>query len=181
MPKADDPQSQVVVIQAICTHWEKSARGGLNAVLRNRVPEAVKVAEAKIPLSPLIHVAQYVYNSGLNKYTKPVRTIIAPPTTTPRQAKGIFFDFAGDMLSVAYQYDRGQGAPERFAGKVKAFDLSQGEWGRIRYNGRYSDVDNGHWWYEKWVWNIGLFSSVSPTAFLKTEPVKVASYMGLLK
>ncbi len=180
MPKVGKPLIQVVIVQEIHTHWEKSARGGPKAFLRNQVPEAVKLEDIEVDPGSLLYVTQHVYYSSRNNFAEPTRTVTAPPTMVVPQFDGVFLDFDNGALAASYQYNRGHGAPERSAWKTKAFSLSEGEWGRIRYNGRHSDMD-GYWGYDKWVWNVGLFSSISPSAFLETEPVKVASYMGLLK
>ena len=60
--KAIASQNLIIAIQAISTKWEKPARGGANAVLRNRVPEALKVPEfsaSDVPVSYMIHLFQH--------------------------------------------------------------------------------------------------------------------------
>jgi hypothetical protein len=48
------------------------------------------------------------------------------------------------------------------------FALNPGEWGQIRYMGRYHGWEEP--WYEKRVYNIGWFQDVSTRVFLDTEP-----------
>ena len=98
----------------------------------------------------------------------------------PNHLRGIATSFASEILTVSYQYSTSQGAPERYAQKIEALNLSSGQWGRIEYNGRHSDMDNGHWWYEKWVYNIGLFSHPPMSAFTRSEPTKFFSQMAHL-
>lgn len=184
MPKTDNAESQIVVVQAICTYWGKSARGGPEAVLRNRVPEAAKLQEVKqetkaVP-APMLYAVQHIHYGNSNKFSEPTRSTAVLSASPPTQLKGIFLDYKENTLAVAYQYDRTQGAPERHSQRIEALNLSPGQWGRIRYNGRHSDWE-AHWWYEKWVWNVGLFGVASPSVFLATKPIKVASYMALLK
>ena len=61
------------------------------------------------------------------------------------------------------------GAPRR-AGLQRTFHLQINEWGQIVYNGRFSDRDEGSWWYEKKVVNVGLFERLIPSMFISEAP-----------
>ena len=176
MPKAVDSPKLIVLIQAVCTHWEKSARGGASAVQRNQVPEALKLPDFKSPSVPLSYVVHRVYYSGRNGFAEPTRSTVEVLTTEPSNLGGVSLNFDKDILTVFYQYSRSQGAPERYSRKIEALNLSLNQWGRVLYNGRHSGME-GYWWYEKWVYNLGLFSSPSPSVLVKTEPIKVFTQM----
>lgn len=178
MAKAVDPQSLVVVIQDISTHWEKSARSGANAVLRNRVPDALKLPNFDVSNAPLSYVLHSVRYAGRNNFAEPIKNIVTVSEIVPTELKGIFTSYVENMLGVSYQYNIGQGAPERYGRKIEALNLSSGQWGRIEYNGRHSWGE--YWWYEKQIYNIGLFPHPSVSAFTRSEPTKVFSQMAHL-
>ena len=179
MGKIVDPQSLVVVIQAISTHWEKSARGGPYAVLRSHVPKAVKLPDFSATNVPLSYVLHSVHFASRNDFAEPTKSSITVSETELTGLDGVSIDFANGTLSVFYQYDTSQGAPERYARKIEALKLTKGLWGRVEYNGRHSGAE-GYWWYEKWVYNIGLFSHPSVSAFTESEPTKIFSQMAHL-
>ena len=178
MPKAA-VSSTVVIVQAICTHWGKSERGGASAVLRNRVPETLAFPCYESVSDPLFYVIHQVYYGSRNGFTEPTKSTLEVSTTEPANIGGIFPKVESDRLKVFHQYDRSQGAPERFGQKIEALSLSLGQWGRILYNGRHTDTD-GHWYYEKRVYNVGLFAHSTSPKFTQTEPVKVFNRMAHL-
>jgi hypothetical protein len=56
-----------------------------------------------------------------------------------------------------------------------AFSLSEGQWGRVISNGRFTTAiancatTGSAWWYEKWVINVAFLTELSPDMFL-TRP-----------
>ncbi len=95
-------------------------------------------------------------------------------------------------IRVVYEYDSRLGVPRRDAighapdetGRhrplqYEAFVLRSGEWGRLKYNGRHTGEEG--WWYDKWVFNIGLFPRWSPDIFLDTPPCASYSQMARLR
>ena len=173
-------QYMTVCIQAICVRWHKGERGGPEAVRRNQVSEALKMP----PFEPISQSPSYVKHEAVlaadNGFTAPVRNSVEVTACEPVKHGGVSLAFAGDVLNVYHQWDRSQGAPERSSYKHKAFCVSIGEWGRVRYNGRLSLDWDSYWSYEKWVYNIGLFQSPPLNVFLKTEPKHIYSQMGHL-
>ncbi len=126
------------------------------------------------------YVKQEARFTAGNGFAAPVRNDVEVTAHEPVKLDGLFLAIAGDTLNVYYQWDWKQGAPARSSYKHEAFCVSIGEWGRVRYNGRLTDYDNGTWWYEKWVYNIGLFQSPPLNVFLMTEPQHIYSQMGHL-
>jgi hypothetical protein len=180
MPKHEEatPPALAVYIQAICTYWHKPSRGGTDALPRNRVPEAVSLPPS--PSAPksgdyVLHRATYTAKNG---FAAPTSSSLGITPYCPPNTGGVSLSFEDDALHVAYQWDRSQGAPERYSRKVEAFRLSPQQWGRVSYNGRRSG--ESCWWYEKWVYNIGLFSSPPLSVFVMTDPVKVFTQMAHL-
>lgn len=179
MPKAAHPPNLVVLIQVVHTHWEKSERGGARAVQRNQVPEAVKFPNHETESGPLSFVAHRVDYGGRNGFAEPLRSVVEVSVTEPTKLPGVSLAVDADTLYVSYQYSMSLGAPERYARKIEALRLSLNQWGRVCYNGRHSGYE-GYWWYEKWVYNVGLFSSPPLSVFLTTKPVKVFPQMAHL-
>jgi len=179
MPKVDDPPELVVLIQSVCTHWEKTERGGASAVQRNRVPEALRLPifrPESVLISYVLHCVDY---GGRNGFAEPTRSMVKVLTTEPARLGSVSLAVDADILTVFYQYRRGQGAPERYSRRIEVLKLSLNQWGRVLYNGRHTGTE-GYWCYEKWVYNVGLFSSPSPSVFLTTEPVKAFTQMAHL-
>ena len=181
MPKAGSPPNLVVCVQCIQTYWDKSARGGMEAEARNRVPEALKLLSCQPLDTPLSYIVYCAYFSKSNVFVEPLKCTVETSLTEPLHTGGVSMSLLGNSLAVYYQWDNGQGAALRYSGRKEAFQVSVGQWGRVLYNGRYVDFDNGTWHYEKRVYNVGLFVSPSPSVFIKTEPVEATSYMALLR
>src|SRR5207248_78488 len=86
-------------------------------------------------------------------------------------------------LLVRYQWDgwRG-GAPNRSfinaaTGNAESAGrdliVQAGRWVRVCYNGRFSCIDTGNWWYEQVTVNAAWFSGEpSGEAFLASEPTR---------
>ncbi len=90
----------------------------------------------------------------------------------------------GGGALVAFEYDfRVAGAPLRDAhprASSKAdFELGAGEWGRVLYNGRFSS-DEGGWWYQKTVVNVGCYDEVQAGAFVSARPLYTIDRMARL-
>ncbi len=160
----------VVVVQQIRTHWTKASRGGDNAVKRNAVPEAARVPIHRIVGDNLIlvhHLLEYEERDG---FSRPREEIRINPTVRPLVVGCVTIDHSENQAIMTFRYDRGcGGAPDR-GWTRKTLRLVVNEWGQIVYNGRFSPVWEGNWWYEKMVVNVGLFERLMPGVFTKQEP-----------
>ena len=177
------PQDLTICIQCVRTCWHRAARGGPGATQRNRVPESLKLPDFKVAPVPLSYVTHHATYSDTNNFAEPLKSsAVTVSLTEPLDLGGLSLSFQSDAVGVYYQWDTSQGAPPRYTGRKEALHLYRGQWGRVCYNGRHGaeHFDSGEWWYEKWVYNVGLFAEFMPSIFLKTEPVKVASYMAHL-
>ncbi len=86
-----------------------------------------------------------------------------------------------DSLTISYRADdRKYGVP-RTAHSTLAVAAEQ--WARIEYNLRYSGEfeSRGWWFYENWVFNVGLFHKPKRNVFLKAAPDAVLSRMSRLR
>lgn len=157
MPKSEEviAPSPAVYIQAICTRWDKSSRGGTDALPGNRVPEAVSLPPpASVPMSGdyVFHRSTFIDKNG---FAAPTSSSLGITPYCPPSTGGITLALEDSVLHVAYQWDWSQGAPERYSGRVAALSLQPEQWGRVRYNGRHSGESS--WWYEKWVYKSACF------------------------
>lgn len=169
------------VVQAICVRWSKESRGGRNATLRNQVPEVFELPEGLKPLHMETLFFHCLFFDESNLFISPYISEVLRHDL-PKE-----FDYSCVQvhptevgLRVVYQYNMRCGAPERTPIK-RDIRLQVGQWGRILYNGRFSDIDDGYWCYEKWTFNIGFFQDPIPHVFLNSPAVKIHSDLALLR
>ena len=79
---------------------------------------------------------------------------------------------ANDALQVQFEWSSSVvGAPRRnYRHRQEQVALTTGQWMQVRYNGRHFYTDDGTWYYEKHVLNIGLADSLVPTLFIAAPP-----------
>jgi hypothetical protein len=86
-------------------------------------------------------------------------------------------------LLVRYQYDSGHGgAPDRWFFNVsrgygespgRSFVVHAGQWVRVCYNGRFSCIDSGQWWYTQVTVNVAWFADhPSSQVFVNSQPAQ---------
>ena len=201
MPRKPAAQPACTIcIQGIKTCWTKAPRGGEGAIMRNRVPEAVKMPFSASYSSPAETYPFFLHLLGYGEHTryKARSEFLKSDIGANKSAEilnrgGVRVSFDGESLAARYQWKQELGAPghrtQNAAGMFvpvhhspaqQALELKIGEWGRILYNGRHSDHDDGRWYYSKHVFNIGLFLNPRPDVFLASQPIKTYSKMALL-
>ncbi len=113
-----------------------------------------------------------------------------PPVKLPQlKVKNLTFTQTEKDIEIGFSYDpqiNGKHArfghnkdysntESRFYGKdilnETAFVLKEGQKGRIMYNGRFTDIDTGQWWYEQTAVNIANipFEDFHKDIFLNSE------------
>jgi hypothetical protein len=179
------PPTPLVVIQVIRSVWGKAFRGGEGARVRNQVPEALELplpTDRIVVPSYLVHSSQSSFPGIPATSRSPRETLRVRPATEPLTCGCLHARLEDGKLSVDYQWTVAAGMPARYP-RRDVLVVSPGQWGRIRYNERHSPSytfncwGEGEWWYEKWVFNIGLFTTLSSRPFLDTMPAKVYSAM----
>jgi hypothetical protein len=179
------PPVPLVVVQVIRTVWAKTFRGGEGARERNQVPEALGLPLLTAPIvvpSYLVHSSRTDFPGIPTSRRTPRETVRVQPATEPFTCGCVYPRLEDGKLSVDYQWTTTAGSPARYP-RRDVLVLSPGQWGRIRYNERHSPDwsfncwGKGEWWYEKWVFNIGLFTTLSSRLFLDTMPIKIYSAM----
>ena len=170
------------LVQVVHVGWEKSARGGRGAGERNSVLAAYEVME-----DDLDGIGGHM-GVGVSKWSE--RNAFATPFSSDSQriaiADGYSFGCVrvsahADGLRVHYEYGYANGgAPDRsFLNWPSASGESPGrsivvrnnQWARVCYNGRFSCIDSGNWWYEQTTVNVAFFDGEpNGRVFLDREP-----------
>ncbi|TND08956.1 MAG: hypothetical protein FD123_1810 [Bacteroidetes bacterium] len=178
-----------IIVQSIIVHWSKDFRGGKNAVIRNQVPEALELP-IEIFTSPKLiafHEIRYDFYPGSNQQPT---VYFSFSDKEHVQLRGAYIDIKDNRLMASYKYDHSHcGFPYRTKYNPngveepldeEAFVLTKGEYGRIRFNGKYTDSD-GYWYYEKKVHNLLIMDSPKRDEFTKRAPLKTYEQMELLR
>ncbi len=177
--KDEVPVAPIVLIQIIQVEWSKAARGGAAATARNNVPEALPLPHtAMLAMREPAFVEHFVRYGRRNQFQAPlVDKLLTQPVAEPfadiHRGLAVSLDDDGHAHVALTRYPGAPRRPLRFEG----FTLAPGEWGRIRVNGRWTDVDFGWWVYTKLAMNIGLFVRPPRNVFRMMSPAK--SYTSL--
>ncbi len=110
---------------------------------------------------------------------KPFGVLEFEPESDVCRVGCVVLEPSGEAVEVRYRwsYEDG-GAPRRlmsdaFGNEIprvkQAFCLSPGEWGRLEYNGRFA-YEEGGWYYQHVIANVGLFTDLSAGVFTDSEP-----------
>jgi hypothetical protein len=177
------------LIQHLKTDWTKVSRGGAGAVKRNSTPEAVI-----FPCFLGFHATDFRFHIHDVRFTE--AAAFSLDETVAYEEGSVWKNGCvrlvpeGDVLRILFEYGGHSGgtpAREMFdaAGNClllneEAFRLRVGEWGRVSYNGRFSCVDTGNWWYEKHIFNIGMVLRAPEDWFAQSKPHHVYSRMAQL-
>lgn len=77
----------------------------------------------------------------------------------------------GDGLQLQFSWSHEIGAPPRYHRHMQEqILLAAGQWLQVRFNGRHIYQDDGTWYYEKHVLNIGLADAFVPAMFVIGPP-----------
>ncbi|HEX8500186.1 MAG TPA: hypothetical protein VF659_06295 [Pyrinomonadaceae bacterium] len=174
----------MILVQHITSSWSKASRGGPSAARRNAVPEALPLPDAAVGKrgnAILRHSASYRED---NDFSSPSHDSLTAEGAGVIRVGCVSVEPLGGGARVAFDYDlRAAGMPPRGAhprASAKAdFELAAGEWGRVLYNGRFSS-DEGGWWYQKTVVNVGCYDEVRAEAFVSARPLYTIDRMANL-
>lgn len=162
-------EKTILVVQEIKTYWTKTSRGGIKAVERNTVPEAIKIPIDRIQekeIKIIHHQILFSEEIGFNQLRD---RIILNSTLNPISLGGVSITHNKETVWTEFEYSTICGAPDR--GRVKkTLKTNINEWAQIIYNGRFSSSWTALWWYEKKVVNAGLFEHLSANVFIKISP-----------
>ena len=169
------------LVQVIRLRWTKSARGGEGARARSAVPLSFEVHPDAFAGAEEMLCAE-VTDRGEREFAEPFATDrLRVPLADGLTLGCVSVAAAPEGLSVRFEYSRpAGGAPDRWPLNVPAglgqtqgrtMAVRDGEWARVRYNGRFSCTDSGNWWYEQTTANVAWFEGEpDPRVFLDREP-----------
>ena len=180
--------NRIIIAQIISSSWSKRFRGGAGASARNGVPERLALpALPELPDAPVVSIAHGMAYGEYNTFSAPVweKLVCHAGVFTPLtsvlglQPAGdddsrlrLVFESPDPVGSEQWGFvDLHVGAPSRIAPR-SPFALRCGEWGQVRYLGRWSKRFDGYAHYEKCVCNVGWLPAdrlLSPHLFLETQ------------
>lgn len=176
-PQQERQTTPSVLVQWIAVTWSKAARGGELAGLRSTVPEALPLPPAAFAGHPGQAAVHRVSFAEHNRFASPAQETLEQVPFLTTLVLGCVSLAAGDgMVSLRYTWQggaparRSPGPSGRLAPLTHTLAIRLGQWARIRYNGRFSDMDTGNWWYERHTFNIGFLAEVNPQVFIATCP-----------
>jgi hypothetical protein len=180
------------VVQLIHVTWDKSGRGGRGAERRNRIPLALPLPDQLRPevgRPLLIHESHWGHT---NQFSREVRNVIRAIDHSGEFRYRCISVAANDAgARVDWTWNEWGGIPPRTIraedGNIvpasHRIDLLDNEWARVRWNGRFTCIDTGSWWYESVVANVGVHpdANIPPDLFVRSGPVHDYSQMAQLR
>jgi hypothetical protein len=181
-----------IVVQLILVTWDKSGRGGRGAERRNRIPLALPLPDQlrpEIGRHLLLHESHWGHTNQF-----------ACECASEFRSKDHSAEYRYKCISVAaidggaqvdWTWNEWGGIPPRTIwaddGNVVPanhhIDLKDNEWARLRWNGRFTCIDTGSWWYESVVANVGVLpdAEIPSDFFTRCEPIEDYSQMAQLR
>ncbi len=172
----------LLVIQEICTEWTKASRGAPRATLRNAVPENVVLSDASRGNCGSAGLYHRLCYGEWNDFSSPVESLANVELGEEMLFGCVRIYPLEDPPRVVFAYDMAHGgAPERESRLETAFELQRNAWGRVVYNGRFSEGYESVWTYRKTVCNIGLFDCYNAKVLVDSGPACVYKSLARLR
>ena len=168
------------VVQKLTTSWNKDSRGKEGAAKRNSTPSELRIPLTSRPAEGKLLLHQVTYSSWQSSdFDKPLESFELLEPKRPFRIGSVTVEFVPTGLHVIYCYTpEDVGAPYR-TDFPREFDLKPKEWLQIVHNGRFSN--EGFWYYDKTVINVGLFEQLDAEVFLHSQPKKAFSDVKILR
>lgn len=169
-------------VQIINTRWTKLSRGGELAGARNRVPLVLPVQSTELKCGVL---SVQIFGFGERDFERPFWNKQQQLDLEPglHFEHGAFsLDWDGQNATTNWQWSWwGVGAPEpeMFDRNLGRFRVPPDEWVRLRWQGRFSDMDGGRWWYERTVVNVARCDE--KLEVVSTEPSRLFEWLPHLR
>ncbi len=164
----------MIAIQTIGTTWTKASRGGELAVMRSRVPKLLPLKSHSDLPDVLWHKVGF---GETNRFESPLVNEVTSHVENNRfGCRNIYIDWTDCAATLTYRYH--SGAPERFffdntgtpVPPEHSIHISMNHWASIEYNGRFTCIDTGNWWYEHAVANVAVMRSFDHRVFVASAP-----------
>lgn len=173
-----DSTGTTLIVQHIHITWTKVSRGGRLAQRRNQISNAFPLPQpppARFDKQEHYIVDRIEFGEG-NEFAEPIRREVSPGLEIPFRARNCRVEIKAGIPEVTFEWT--DGAPRRdYIDKSgtqvpvrKTFSLSEGRWGRVEYNARFSCRDFGMWSYEHEIINVAFADPDDSNLFLNTQP-----------
>lgn len=182
----------MLLIQHIKIYWDKSCRGAPYAIDRSHISKGYQLPKTFYYNTAIGYPLHYLYLQQDKDGFKEVINRTERITDFDNVRVGALEIITeSDSYKVNYRYDFHRAIPERlkYSNEISmytplnetAFTLAQGEYGRVIYNGRYTDFDCGIWYYNLDIINIKNITEPSNLdVFINEEPQKEYKQMAYL-
>ncbi len=166
----------MIAVQIISTSWTKASRGARLATMRNRIPKRLPLRLPNEIPNLLWHSVAY---SERNEFSDPIAVRVSTTCENNRfGCRNAEIQLHDNSATLIYRYQTG--APARqFFDKTGTYvapehiiEIPLNCWASIEYNGRFSCIDTGNWWYEHAVVNVAVGDIVSANVFMTTQPIE---------
>lgn len=153
----------MIVVQEIITDWLKRSRGAASSTAREQILDVLELPYLPGPIEGDAVVHHTVRFGDADEFEQAEHKVELKEFGQQRR---LFFGCvriypAAEVLRVDYAYNMTcGGAPERTHFPRQVLSLSEGEWGRVVYNGRFSAGFEGlgDWLYRRRVVNVGYLN-----------------------
>ncbi len=183
----------MLLIQHLKVHWSKAYRGAPYSTVRSQMSKSVHLPKEFFDYNPLGYPSHYVYleqtKTGLLEKINRIDTLTEFENI---RSSAVEMTRKDDWYELRYRYDYHRALPERrkYNPEISmyvelneiAMCLKPNEYGRITYNGRYTDFDTGEWGYNLDIINI-INSPTEKTPldiYILREPDKTYNQIAIL-
>lgn len=175
----------MIAVQTISTSWTKSSRGGTLATMRSRVPKQIPL---RIPSDFSNLIWHSIAYSDRNKFVEPIAVKVSTKCENDRfGCRNVEIELHDNSATLIYRYQTGAPARQFFdkAGTCVApehlIEIPQNRWAAVEYNGRFTCIDTGNWWYEHVVVNVAVGDNLLSNVFVTTQPIEHYSQLAHLR
>ena len=166
----------MIAVQTISMSWTKSSRGGSLATMRSRVPKRLTL---RVPTDFTDLVWHSITYSERNKFADPVGVRVSKHCENDRfGCRNAEIERHEDFATLIYRYQTGAPARQFYdqtgtcVAPEHAIKIPRNRWASIEYNGRYTCIDTGNWWYEHVVVNVAVGDRIASNCFVATQPIE---------
>lgn len=158
----------MLIVQHIRIEWTKTARGGELAECRSRIPKALP-----LPACPMVYdkqdhyFAQRLEFRECDAFAKPRERLSTPQIDIPYRTVNCTVEWKNGAPLVEYAYC--SGAPTQ-VGRPASWDVPRDAWIRVEYNGRFSGMDDGNWYYLHEIINVAFAEMEQTDIFTALPP-----------
>lgn len=153
--------------------------------MRSRVPKRTPV---RIPCGFPALVWHSIAYSETNQFHEPIANKVSENCENNRfGCRNAEVEWNADSATLIYRYQTG--APERQffdntgtpVAPEHAIEIPTNHWAAVEYNGRFTCIDTGNWWYEHMVVNVAVGKKLPPNIFIMTRPIERFTQLAYLR